>query len=194
MLPSFIYLGMNAHLAIINAYKQKRRHRTEPWISACIEQKHLSLVIKLAANASKGAKGKYGDKHPHQYRIPCVILESFFINLLQIEDNVSACKSFDELLQLIEKVKVKGIGALTIYDTALRIGANLQLRPDRIYLHAGTKAGAEKLLSKKIREAFIFKEDLPTSFSSSDLECWEIEDLLCHYGKNDFFITLNNNC
>ena len=38
-----------------------------------------------------------------------------------------------------------GIGSLTVYDTATRIGAFLKLEPDRVYLHAGTRDGARAL-------------------------------------------------
>jgi hypothetical protein len=40
---------------------------------------------------------------------------------------------------------IPGIGELAVYDTALRIGARLGLEPAKVYLHAGTRAGAKAL-------------------------------------------------
>ena len=37
------------------------------------------------------------------------------------------------------------LGELTVYDVAHRIGAYLQLEPDVVYLHRGTRIGARYL-------------------------------------------------
>jgi hypothetical protein len=38
---------------------------------------------------------------------------------------------------------IAGIGRLTVYDVATRIGAHVDLAPERAYLHAGTATGAK---------------------------------------------------
>jgi hypothetical protein len=52
------------------------------------------------------------------------------------------CSSFDELFQMVDNAigGIHGIGPLTVYDTACRIGEYLNLKPEKIYLHAGTRA------------------------------------------------------
>lgn len=40
---------------------------------------------------------------------------------------------------------IPGLGELYVYDTTLRIGAKLNLFPDKVYLHAGTRLGATAL-------------------------------------------------
>jgi len=84
---------------------------------------------------------------------------------------------------------VKGVGELTIYDTANRIGAHLGLKPEHIYLHAGTKKGAEKLLGHRIKAKHINAHDLPPAFQNKALSNAALEDILCIY--KDQFDTFN---
>ena len=71
---------------------------------------------------------------------------------------------------------MRGIGELAVYDIACRIGAFLGFRPDRVYLHAGTREGARAL---GLRGASVRKIDLPGAFGC--LSPAEIEDCLCIY-------------
>jgi hypothetical protein len=65
---------------------------------------------------------------------------------------------------------------LTIYDTALRIGASLGLEPQSVYLHAGTRFGARRL-GLDWRAETIPVSALPPPLRK--LKPREIEDLLC---------------
>jgi hypothetical protein len=51
---------------------------------------------------------------------------------------------FGDLFHLVGAAldSIHGLGELYVYDTSLRIGAKLNLFPDRVYLHAGTRLGA----------------------------------------------------
>jgi hypothetical protein len=100
-------------------------------------------------------------------------------------------QSFDDLFLLIEKLlqPINGAGELYIYDTALRIGANMNLLPTKIYLHAGTRVGARALgFNTKCR--VIEKQDLPLDFK--DLEPHEIEDVLCIFKSELEKVDLNS--
>lgn len=71
---------------------------------------------------------------------------------------------------------IRGVGELLVYDTALRIGAKLELMPDRVYLHSGTRRGARSLgLPFKMR--LISIAELPVPLRS--LKQHEVEDCLC---------------
>jgi hypothetical protein len=76
---------------------------------------------------------------------------------------------------------IGGIGELTIYDTAHRIGAYLRLAPENVYLHAGTRQGA-KALGFKGSWASIPRREFPKALSR--LRANEIEDCLCIYKNN----------
>ena len=85
--------------------------------------------------------------HPHQRRLGRKKLAQAAKALLKKIDAVQTCRSFEELHELVTNCTrhIDRFGALARYDVALRIGANLGLWPELIYLHAGTKVGCKKL-------------------------------------------------
>ena len=94
-----------------------------------------------------------------------------------------ACETFDELYRLVtEKIGgIQSMGVLTNYDVATRIGAHLDLAPDRVYLHAGTARGASAVLRINGREA-ISRFELPAAFRR--LRSYEAEDCLCIFWRD----------
>lgn len=70
------------------------------------------------------------------------------------------------------------MGALTIYDTAVKIGAHLGLEPTSVYLHTGTRDGA-RALGLDVRGGTIPIDSLPPEFARLDAD--EIEDCLCMF-------------
>ena len=77
--------------------------------------------------------------------------------------------------------EIPGIGPLTIYDTACRIGAYLAVEPSKIYLHAGTRSGASAL-GLDSDNSTLSITDLPKAFQC--LKASEIEDCLCIYKED----------
>ena len=67
---------------------------------------------------------------------------------------------------------------LYVYDTAWRIGAKLELEPELVYLHAGTRKGA-KALGLDSRRENIDPQDLPLPLQR--LRPIHIENFLCLY-------------
>jgi hypothetical protein len=96
------------------------------------------------------------------------------------EPEVKASKTFADLHGLVKKLAegIYRIGELTIYDTAVRIGAKLGLAPQEVYLHAGTRKGAAAFRIDSSATT-IAPTDLPLEFRK--LEPFEIEDILCIY-------------
>jgi len=166
---------------IILHYKQHRAAHPETWLLHCAQQNSLEEAIYAAATA----KNHEGKKNKHQWRLKNIDLEKFAVQLIDKAAEIKKCTSFDALLEKVERYKIKGIGILAVYDTAERIGHYLDIYPDKIYLHAGVKVGAEKVLGKQLNKKFILKEELPEAFQQSDLHCGEIEDILCMY-KDSF--------
>lgn len=164
------------HVVIIRQYRIFKGQNPDTWIQHCQNQNNLVDAIHFAA-LSINMNGK---KHPHQYRLQRRHLRSLERNLLRSQIQISNAQDFDMLYRIVEGCRTKGIGDLAIYDTAVRIGAYLGLIPRRIYLHAGTKVGAKKLIGN-ITSNTLTKNQLPEPFRSSNLSCYELEDLLCIY-------------
>ena len=120
-------------------------------------------------------------KHSHQNRIPPAVLEESRRRLVDNLRRIKNAQSFDDLFDLVERISgpIHGIGELAVYDTALRIGARFGLEPTKVYLHAGTRDGAKKLLGINGRRKTIELEELPAALRSFSAR--EIEDLLCIY-------------
>jgi hypothetical protein len=116
----------------------------------------------------------------HQRRISPDALRAFAQLLLRKENDMRSCRTFQALLALIdaESRKLWKKAELTVYDTALRIGAYLDLEPEEVYLHRGTREGAKALGFDGNRKS-IRPSELPTEFQQ--LKPCEIEDCLCIY-------------
>jgi len=121
------------------------RHVVGDYIRHCrrraqAERRHFAaLSLREAVRLAGLAETKEGKRFSHQRRIPKAVLRRAAERLEGVVPDLLACRDFDGLSALIESTmgQLHGIGALTVYDTANRIGGKLRLEPTRIYLHAG---------------------------------------------------------
>lgn len=168
-------------VTIARQYKAMRSKNPDQHIDFCIQQKQLVDAIEVAAKAID----ENNKIHSHQRRRGRVRLNAFADKLKLKEKEIKRAKTFDDLYSIIEKVNSDGIADLTKYDTATRIGAYLNLFPDKIYLHTGTMIGAKNLLGNLNGKKFITVDDLPNEFTKHDFTASEFEDILCIF-RNDF--------
>jgi hypothetical protein len=161
---------------IVSDYIANKRTKAEAERRWFIIQPTLEQAVSTAARARKPSGKRFG----HQRRIPESVLRQSEKALLDAMPNLQSAKTFEELHHIISREigDIQGIGELTIYDTALRIGAKLNLNPAVVFLHAGTRSGA-KALGVDGSRRFIERGCLPREFSP--LTPAEIEDVLCIY-------------
>jgi len=159
---------------IIRTYTTQCRPHVNEELNWFRQQPTLSDAIRLASLAVN-SKGK---RYSHQRRLSKTVLEQAQDILLANEKQISQSTDFDDLFTLLERLlaHVKGLGELYIYDTALRIGAKLNMLPKRVYLHAGTRVGA-KALGFHGRIKTLEVSQLPEWLQQ--LQPHEIEDVLC---------------
>jgi hypothetical protein len=126
------------------------------------------------------ARRSDGKRLDHQRRIRPDALRAFAHLLARKEKAMRSCRSFEELHSLIdaESQKLWKSAELTVYDTALRIGAYLKIEPKNVYLHRGTREGARALGFDGDRRS-IRPDELRREFRR--LTPREIEDCLCIY-------------
>lgn len=155
-----------------------RRHRKRKKA----ELTHFAQLGSIEEAITWAALGKdeRGKRHPHQRRLTEINLHHSRYRLLAVRDKLESCQSFSDLLDLIqsESGRINGLGPLYCYDTALRLGAYIGFAPERVYLHAGTRDGAQALGLEASLESVDVKQ-LPESLQQ--LEPYEVEDLLCIY-------------
>lgn len=103
-------------------------------------------------------------------------------------ERISNAKSWNELFTIAEEIRnsVYELGHLWSYDFALRVGANLGLYPDEVFLHRGAKEGARRLLHKpRISSRSLPLTDFPDELVKALKHPYVIEGFLC-CRKDDF--------
>jgi hypothetical protein len=121
----------------VNSYIREYRDRARAEMRFFEIQRSPSVAIRKAALCQLPS----GKRHPHQRRIPGALLEQVEARLQGIGRNLARAADFAALHGAVddEVGGIKGIGALTVYDIAHRIGAHFKKSPERVYLHAGTR-------------------------------------------------------
>jgi hypothetical protein len=162
---------------IVTDYIREYRDHARKELRVFEIQRSPSEAIRKAALCELPS----GKRHPHQRRIPRALLEQVEGRLQGIGRKLARATNFDDIHQVVEDEVggLKGIGALTVYDIAQRIGAHFRKLPQRVYLHAGTRTGAQTF---GISGDSFDPKVLPMAFSR--LAASEIEDCLCIY-KDD---------
>ncbi|GEL75427.1 hypothetical protein [Myxococcus virescens] len=169
--------------SLIGNFKSTRAHYRDGSIELCVTAGTLEEAIRRAATAAHPR----WKKHIHQRRIPDDVLEAVSAKLLTRIDRIQSATTFDDLHRIVASCAVAGFAEMAIYDTALRLGMRLKKPPTAVYLHAGTRKGAEALnrniaggrlnLSKDILQM----HELPAPLQQ--LSPAEVEDFLCVYKK-----------
>lgn len=162
--------------SVVRAFRLYNRPDSEKELTFFKEMPSLELAIHHAGNALDWRGKRFG----HQCRITRAALRSAVEKLKSIVSPLKACRSFLELHTLLERNlgPLSGIGELYIYDTALRLGSFLDLRPAHVYLHTGTRAGARRL-GLNLDRSYIPISEFPAEIRV--LPAHEIEDFLCIY-------------
>jgi hypothetical protein len=143
--------------------------------------KKLEDVIKLAP---KGVTSGLM-KHPHQKRIPNSILNRFTLKLLRKKKEIQLVSNFKSLYLLIDHNKISGIGDLTVYDTALRIGFYLKVYPTKLFVQAGSKIGYMRLVNVSHVSNPVDNGCIPECLRK--VKKYHLENFLCIY-KECFLI------
>jgi hypothetical protein len=166
--------------AIVRTYIRHIWPRAEEELEWFRSRPSVKAAIQNAALAVNSRSKRYS----HQRRLKKRTLEEAREVLLRWERRLREAKEFDELFDMVDTAleHVNGVGELYVYDTSLRLGARLNLEPTRVYLHAGTRAGARALgLNARARAIATF--EIPVALR--ELRPYEIEDVLCIF-KNKF--------
>ena len=159
---------------IVAHYIREYRHEARAEMRVFESQRTASEAIRKAALCIYSE----GKRHPHQRRIPRAVLEESEAKLQAIRRSFVKAINFEEIHRLVEEEigGIRGIGPLSVYDIAHRIGAYFRKTPRLVYLHAGARTGARAF---NITGDYFDPKILPKAFSR--LAPSEIEDCLCIY-------------
>ena len=171
--------GLRSYGEIVAHYLAEKKPKADNERRWFRIQPKIHDAVRLAGLA----RGPHSKRFRHQYRIPERILQRASRALLKNLHRLGRSKSFEELFQTVQDTvsTIPGIGPLTVYDTAIRIGARLELSPQRVYLHAGTQHGAAGL-GLNPEGISLPLSDLPEALDQLSGE--EAEDVLCIYAAD----------
>ncbi len=159
--------------AMVRAYEARHRARSREELASFAAEPTLDAAVRRAGLAQRPD----GKRYDHQRRLPLAVVLQ--VATCQLEHaRFDRAADFDELHRLVDKAigSIRGVGELTVYDTAVRIGAKLGLKPQRVYLHSGTREGA-RALGLDWRMAHLTVAQCPRELHR--LAPHEIEDCLC---------------
>ncbi|MDX6611631.1 MAG: hypothetical protein QOD75_817 [Blastocatellia bacterium] len=169
---------------IIRDYQIRHRTNSQRELIWFRDQPSLEAAIVTAARA----RDKHGKRYVHQNRIRQEALPKAEAHLLARQNELRSCSCFHELWLLIKDTLelIYGIGELYVYDASLRIGAYLDLRPERVYLHSGTRWGARVFGFETRNRKWLELTKLPEILQK--MPAHEIEDILCIYRHESPFL------
>jgi len=142
----------------------------------------LASAIK---NAAEGLNPD-GKMNSHQYLIGKKKGSIAANEMLKHINNLKNSKSFQDIFKITEHVKngILGLGNLWSYDTALRIGFNLNILPDQVYIQRGVIKGVKKALNgEKPKGRSLSLTVFPKEFQL--LQPYQAENFLCIWGKGN---------
>lgn len=150
---------------------------TSKQIAKWIDDYINSHKVKYNVHSRKW-EGKYIPSHaPFNNAGDCY--HNWLIWVEKNKDRLRALPTFEDIHAELERNKIKGIGPLTIYDTATMLAFPLGKFPQKVYLHAGTAKGARALGVKgEVVDKQVFVNICP---DFQKLTPAEIEDFLCVY-------------
>lgn len=154
-------------------------------------------LSSLATAIEYGVEGKNpnGKMNNHYRRIGKKKCRDILRFVLEKEPELMQCETFNDIFQVIEEIKKRhhGFGPLWSYDTALRIGFNMKILPDCVYVQSGVKAGFKNLFrGEKIRSRCYPVEKFGNL--KYQLKPYEIENFLCVWGNGHLLKKLKPTC
>lgn len=145
------------------------------------ENINFDKIVRHAFYPIEGIK-----KDPHQYRIQDKPYKDYMKKVGALKREILNAENFDEILEIVtfnSKNKyhehIWGIGELTEYDIAFRIGRGLGKCPDKVYMHSGTREGAKKLKKGKIKGKTLSRDELKEYEYFDNVPICLIENFLC---------------
>ena len=146
----------------------------------CLAAETFAEAVWIAC----ASKRRSGRMHTHQTKVSIDARREFGWAIIdQYPDPGCYPATFAEFHDTLWEIRPPGIGALTTYDVATRVGAWLRIEPVHIYLHTGARLGWEALMGIHARAYGLTSRvpperwPVPLRQLSADMA----EDFLCTY-------------
>jgi hypothetical protein len=179
------------------------RKKTDQVIEFCRDAPKFATAVRRAVEA-RDANGKH---HNHQSKVDITARRKFGASIVSQKKHIKAIPlsvefdwltHFDVLHDTIDSLKPYGIGPVTVYDVAVRLGAFMGIEPKQVYMHAGVRQGLKALedaLHRRWQDPMVESPTMdligahklprvpmylfPKPFR--DMRADDVEDILCTY-------------
>lgn len=145
----------------------------------CAEAETFDEAVWIAC----ASKRRNGRMHTHQTKVKVDARREFGWAIIGCAEFLSCQTDFDAFHDILWEIRPAGIGPLTCYDVATRVGAYLRLEPQQIYLHTGARLGWNAMWGER-REAGVQDGRVSRNFwppALLRLSADMAEDFLCTY-------------
>lgn len=168
------------------------RKKTDQVIAFCANAPDFPTAVKRAVEA-RDALGKH---HNHQSKVDIQSRRLFGRRIIRrAQRGALDLTEFDEMHDTLDDIKPFGIGPVTVYDVAVRIGAYLGIEPRSVYLHAGVRQGYKSMVDALLRVEGVAPDteqmydarrwpSVPLAYFPTplrDMRADDVEDILCTY-------------
>lgn len=166
--------------------------KTDQVIAFCADAPDFPTAVRRAVEA-RDANGKH---HNHQSKVDISARRMFGLKIKRAANRGAIpMDDFDAFHDRLDEIKPFGIGPVTVYDTAIRIAAFLDIEPHSVYLHAGVRQGLRTLCDALLRQGYkessprevelVCRQDkVPVAWFPHPLngmKADDVEDILCTY-------------
>lgn len=162
--------------------------KTDQVIAFCGEARDFPEAVVRAVEA-RDANGKH---HNHQSKVDITARRKFGRLIIRAAHRGSLpMHEFDAFHDRLDQIKPYGVGPVTVYDTAIRIAAFLDIKPHSVYMHAGVRQGfkaLEEALERRgegphMRGRWRFDKVPVSQFPHplNGMDADDVEDILCTY-------------
>ena len=162
----------------------------------CFWQNHQDLAVERdyyeslgsLASAIDEAAQALGDEnlgYDQPDTISGVVLTEARQKLLASESMLAACTDFDAIFDQVQQAigHLDGLTPALVYLTALRIGLQAGLHPQKIYLVSGARDGSGAMVDLGPDQSSLSRDQLPRIFQHPDLTTEDVQSCLtiCRY-------------
>jgi hypothetical protein len=169
-------------------WRYVKRLKTDQVIAFCAAAPDFPTAVRRAVEA----RAENGKHHNHQSKVDITARRKFGSRIIAANKRQELCTSeFDRFHDRLDEIKPYGIGPVTVYDTAIRIAAFLDIEPHSVYMHAGVRQGMRSLAAAWFRlyEVHLFPgsyqaDKIPLSefpHPLNGMSADDVEDILCTY-------------
>lgn len=166
------------------------RKKTDQVIAFCADAPNFPIAVQRAVEA----RDAFGKHHNHQSKVDITARRKFGRKIIRkAARGALPLDDFDMMYEQFDAIRPYGIGPVTVYDVAVRVGAFLGIEPHSVYMHAGVRQGLKALQEALWRQESQGSQVLQLDWRAfkvpvsafphpmDGMRADDVEDILCTY-------------